>query len=185
MQILEHILKIRREKAKHEFSQTVGNQLATIWHCETWFANFALRISHCQILQPQNTVHLSHTKMQTFAKIRIAKFAAKFATSFALRNSLWFFALRNFALRNSLWFFALPNSQCGFSHCEIRCGFSHCEISHCEIRCGFSHCEIRNTLRTVCELIAKIPTVLPSDFVLRITFSSELRFRCFWYRWKA
>ena len=199
MQILEHILKIRREKAKHEFSQTVGNQLATIWHCEMWFANFALRISHCQILQPQNTVHLSHTKMQNLSEnshcqicsqirsqirnqFRIAKFAMWF---FALRNSLWFFALRNFALRNSLWFFALPNSQCGFSHCEIRCGFSHCEISHCEIRCGFSHCEIRNTLRTVCELIAKIPTVLPSDFVLRITFSSELRFRRFWYRWKA
>ena len=28
MQILEHILKIRREKEKHEFSQTVGNHLA-------------------------------------------------------------------------------------------------------------------------------------------------------------
>ena len=27
MQILEHILKIRREKEKHEFSQTVGNHL--------------------------------------------------------------------------------------------------------------------------------------------------------------
>ena len=176
MQILEHILKIRREKAKHEFSQTVGNQLATIWHCEMWFANFALRISHFQILQPQNTVHLSHTKMQNLCEnshcqiysqirnqFRIAKFAvvfriakfriAKFAMwFFALRNSLWFFALRNFALRNSLWFFALRNSQ-----------------------------HIANSLRTDCE----IPTVLPSDFVLRITFSSELRFRRFWYRWKA
>ena len=134
MQILEHILKIRREKAKHEFSQTVGNQLATIWHCEMWFPNFALRISHCQILQPQNTVHLSHTKMQNLCEnshcqicsqirnqFRIAKFAvvfriAKFAVVFRIAKfAMWFFALRNslwfFALRNSLWFFALRNSQ--------------------------------------------------------------------------
>ena len=148
MQILEHILKIRREKAKHEFSQTVGNQLATIWHCEIWFANFALRISHCE-----NSVATKHYSFVSQKR----------------QNPL-----RNFALRISqcgLRIFALRNLQCGFSHCEIRCGFSHCEI--------------RNTLRTVCELIAKIPTVLPSDFVLRITFSSELRFRRFWYRWKA
>ena len=118
MQILEHILKIRREKAKQKFSQTVGNQLATIWHCEMWFANFALRNSPT-------------TKHCSFVSHKNAK------------------PLRKFALPN-----LHPNSQ-PVSHCEIRCGFSHCEISHCEIRCGFSHCEIRNTLRTVCELIAK------------------------------
>ena len=177
MQILEHILKIRREKAKHEFSQTVGNQLATIWHCEMWFANFAL---------PNSPT----TKHCSFVSHKNAK------------------PLRKFALPN-----LQPNSQ-PVSHCEIRCGFSHCEISHCEIRCGFSHCQIRNVVfriakfavvfriakfriakfavvfriakfATHCELIAKIPTVLPSNFVLRITFSSELRFRRFWYRWKA
>ena len=128
MQILEHILKIRREKEKHEFSQTVGNHLA--------LRNFlfALRNLQCGF---------------RIAKFRIAKFAVVFRIA---KFAMW---------------------------------FSHCEISHCEIRCGFSHCEIRNTLRTVCELIAKIPTVLPSNFVLRITFSSELRFRRFWYRWKA
>ena len=57
MQILEHILKIRREKEKHEFSQTVGNHLA-------------LRNLQCGF---------------RIAKFRIAKFAvvfriAKFAT---------------------------------------------------------------------------------------------------------
>ena len=82
MQILEHILKIRREKEKHEFSQMVFR-----------IAKFAV--------------------VFRIAKFRIAKFA------------------------------------------------------------------------THCEQFAKIPTVLPSDFVLRITFSSELRFRRFWYRWKA
>ena len=179
MQILEHILKIRREKEKHEFSQTVGNQLATIWHCEIFFshceicnvvfriAKFAMWFSHCEISHCEIRSGFSHCEIRNVV-FRIAKFA--------------------------MWF-----SHCEISHCEIRSGFSHCEIrnvvfriakfamwfSHCEIRCGFSHCEIRNTLRTVCELIAKIPTVLPSDFVLRITFSSELRFRRFWYRWKA
>ena len=181
MQILEHILKIRREKKQN---MNFRKQLAISWQ-PFGIAKCGFPTSHCEFriakFSNHKTLFICLTqKCKTFAKIRIAKFAAKFATSFALRNSLWFFALRNFALRNSLWFFALPNSQCGFSHCEIRCGFSHCEI-----RCGFSHCEIRNTLRTVCELIAKIPTVLPSDFVLRITFSSELRFRRFWYRWKA
>ena len=128
MQILEHILKIRREKEKHEFSQTVGNHLA--------LRNFlfALRNLQCGF---------------RIAKFRIAKFRiAKFAVIFRIAKF-------------AMWF------------------------SHCEIRCGNSHCEIRSTLRTHCELIAKIPTVLPSDFVLRITFSSELRFRRFWYRWKA
>ena len=184
MQILEHILKIRREKAKHEFSQTVGNQLATIWHCEMWFANFALRISHCQILQPQNTVHLSHTKMQNLCEnshcqiysqirnqFRIAKFAvvfriakfriAKFAVVFRIAKfAMWFFALRN-----SLWFFALRN----FALRNSLWFFALRNSQH-----------IANSLK-----LRKIPTVLPSDFVLRITFSSELRFRCFWYRWKA
>ena len=77
MQILEHILKIRREKEKHEFSQTVGNQLATIWHCEIFF-------SHCEIC---NVVFALRNLQCGFriAKFRIAKFAvvfriAKFAT---------------------------------------------------------------------------------------------------------
>ena len=128
MQILEHLLKIRREKAKQEFWQTVGNQLATIWHCEIGIANFALRISHCEILQPQNTVHLSHTHPQILSEI----------------------------------------SQCGLRNSQQPCQFRNCIAKFA-------------TLRTDCE----IPTVLPSDFVLRITFSSELRFRRFWYRWKA
>ena len=93
MQILEHILKIRREKEKHEFSQMV---------------------------------------------FRIAK-----------------------------WIFALPN---GFSHCAVVFRIAKFRIAK---------------FATHCEQFAKIPTVLPSDFVLRITFSSELRFRRFWYRWKA
>ena len=125
MQILEHILKIRREKEKQKFSFRI--------------AKFAMWFSHCEISHCEIRCDFSHCEIRNVV-FRIAKFA--------------------------MW-------------------FSHCEISHCEIRCGFSHCEIRSTLRTVCELIAKIPTVLPSDFVLRITFSSELRFRRFWYRWKA
>ena len=142
MQILEHILKIRTEKAKQEFWQTVGNQLATIWHCEIGIAKLALRNWHCEIRKPQCTIHLSHKNVKTLAKFRIAKFA------------MWF---AKFAI-------ALPISQ---MHCEIR--------------------NLANRLRTDCEFRnpIKIPTVLPSDFVLRITFSSELRFRRFWYRWKA
>ena len=102
MQILEHILKIRREKEKHEFSQMV---------------------------------------------FRIAK-----------------------------WFFALPN---GFSHCQMVFRIAKFAVV-------FRIAKFRIAkFATHCELIAKIPTVLPSDFVLRITFSSELRFRRFWYRWKA
>ena len=101
MQILEHILKIRREKEKHEFSQTVGNHLA----------------------------------------------------------------LRNFL-------FALRNLQCGFRIAKFRIA-------------KFAVVFRIAKFATHCEQFAKIPTVLPSDFVLRITFSSELRFRRFWYRWKA
>ena len=148
MQILEHILKIRREKAKHEFSQTVRKQFATIWHCEMWFANFALRISHCE-----NSVATKHYSFVSQKR----------------QNPL-----RKFALRN---------------------GTMVCEISHCEMAPWFAkfriakwHHGLRNFALRIsqpCELIAKIPTVLPSDFVLRITFSSELRFRRFWYRWKA
>ena len=136
MQILEHILKIRREKAKQEFSQTVRKQFATIWHCEMWFAKFALRISHCE-----NSVATKHY-------------------SFVSQKRQY--GLRNFALRN---------------------GTMVCEISHCEMAPWFA--KFRIAKFSHCELIAKIPTVLPSDFVLRITFSSELRFRRFWYRWKA
>ena len=59
MQILEHILKIRREKEKHEFSQTVGNHLAL--RNSQWF--FALRNLQCGF---------------RIAKFRIAKFAVVF-----------------------------------------------------------------------------------------------------------
>ena len=116
MQILEHILKIRREKEKHE-----------------------IFFSHCEIC---NVV----------------------------------FALRNFALRNCKWFFALPN---GFSHCQMVFRIAKFAVV-------FRIAKFRIAkFATHCEQFAKIPTVLPSDFVLRITFSSELRFRRFWYRWKA
>ena len=120
MQILEHILKIRREKEKHEFSQMV-------FRIAKWFFALPNGFSHCQMV------------------FRIAK-----------------------------WIFALPN---GFSHCQMV--FSHCAVV-------FRIAKFRIAkFATHCELIAKIPTVLPSDFVLRITFSSELRFRRFWYRWKS
>ena len=35
-----------------------------------------------------------------------------------------------------------------------------------------------------CEFSQPAP-ILPPDFISLITFSSELRFRCFWYHWKA
>ena len=132
MQILEHILKIRREKEKHEFSQTVGNHLA--------LRNFlfALRNLQCGF---------------RIAKFRIAK----------LPNG---FSHCQMVFRIAKWFFALPN---GFSHCQMVF-----RIAKFAVVFRISHC----------EQFAKIPTVLPSDFVLRITFSSELRFRRFWYRWK-
>ena len=149
MQILEHILKIRREKAKQEFSQTVRKQFATIWHCEMWFANFALRISHCEnsvatkhysfvsqkrqnplrnfALRIGNIVcEISHCEMAPwFAKIRIAK---------------WHHGLRKFALRNGTmvcemapWFakfrianFATLRTDCENSHCfALRFCFAH------------------------------------------------------------
>ena len=71
MQILEHLLKIRREKEKHEFSQTVGNHLA--------LRNFlfALRNLQCGF---------------RIAKFRIAKFAVVFRIA---KFAMWFFALRN------------------------------------------------------------------------------------------
>ena len=85
-----------------------------------------------------------------------------------------------------MWFFALRILQNGFSHCEFRkmvfriakfriakfavkfriakfriakfaVKFRIAKFSHCE----FSHCEIF----ALCEQFAKIPTVLPSNFV--------------------
>ena len=141
MQILEHILKIRREKAKHEFSQTVRKQFATIWHCEMWFANFALRISHCE-----NSVATKHysfvsqkrqnglrnfalrngTMVCEISHCEMAPWFAKF------RNAKWHHGLRNFALRN---------------------GTLVCEISQCEMAPWFAKFRIANfaTLRTDCE----------------------------------
>ena len=150
MQILEHILKIRREKAKQKFSQTVGNQLATI-------ANFAIWLptSHCEFriakFCSHKTLFICLTRnVKSLAKFRIAKFAMCWQIFFAMRNSLAIF------------------SQCEFSQCQFRIA---------KFAMPISQCEFRNPI--------KIPTVLPSDFVLRITFSSELRFGRFWYRWKA
>ena len=136
MQILEHILKIRREKAKQEFWQSVGNHLALRnWHCQLRIANFALR-KFCS----HKTLFICLTKAsKSFAKFRIANFAMWFANFRIAKFAMWFANSLRTALRNS----------------------------------------------QLCELIANFPTVLPSDFVLRITFSSELRFRRFWYRWKA
>ena len=142
MQILEHILKIRREKEKHEFSQTVGNHLA--------LRNFlfALRNLQCGF---------------RIAKFRIAK----------LPNG---FSHYQMVFRIAKWFFALPN---GFSHCQMVFRIAKFAVV-------FRIAKFRIAkFATHCEQFAKIPTVLPSDFVLRITFSSELRFRRFWYRWKA
>ena len=95
------------------------------------------------------------------------------------------------ALRNSL-----TTLHCSFAKFASHIKFQKLsEISHCQLRNGVAnfatalpisqmHCEIRNLanrLRTDCEFRnpIKIPTVLPSDFVLRITFPSELRFRRF------
>ena len=125
MQILEHILKIRREKAKQKFSQTVGNQLATI-------ANFAIWLptSHCEFriakFCSHKTLFICLTRnVKSLAKFRIAKFAmcwqffrnAKFAGNF--------FAMRNFAMR----IFAMP-----ISHCEIRNANFALRNSQCQFR---------------------------------------------------
>ena len=129
MQILEHILKIRREKEKQKFSFRIAKFAMWFSHCE---------ISHCEIANG-----FSHCQMD----FRIAK-----------------------------WFFALPN---GFSHCQM-------VFRIAKFAMVFRIAKFRIAkFATHCEQFAKIPTVLPSDFVLRITFSSELRFRRFWYRWKA
>ena len=134
---------------KQKQRRNFRNQLATIWHCEMWFANFALR-NFALRNSPAKTLFICLTKnVKSYAKFRIAKFAAKFATSFALRNL-----------------------QCGFRIAKFRIAKFAVEIRIAKFA---AHC----------EQFAKIPTVLPSDFVLRITFSSELRFRHFWYRWKA
>ena len=125
MQILEHLLKIRREKAKQEFWQTVGNKLATIWHCEIGIANFALRISHCEILQPQNTVHLSHTHPQILSEISHCEFRNVVCE---IRNSLANFAT---ALRNSQ-----PCEQ--FAN-RLRISQSHQNSHYFALRFCFAH----------------------------------------------
>ena len=120
MQILEHILKIRREKkAKQEFSQTVRKQFATIWHCEMWFANFALRISHCE--NSVATKHYSFVSQKRQNPLR----------NFALRNGTkvceishcemapWF---AKFRIAN----FATLRTDCENSHCfALRFCFGH------------------------------------------------------------
>ena len=146
MQILEHILKIRRKKSKAEI-------FAMCWQ--------PLRISQCEISQCE-------IGNANFAMPNGCQLNANF--NFAMPTSISQCQLQ-FRNANSIFATALP--------------ISHCEISHCEFSqqpCQFRNCIAKfATLRTDCE----IPTVLPSDFVLRITFSSELRFRRFWYRWKA
>ena len=183
MQILEHILKIRREKAKQEFSQTVRKQFATIWHCEMWFANFALRISHCE--NSVATKHYSFVSQKRQNGLR----------NFALRNDTMVCEISHCEM--APWFakFRIAKWHPGLRNFALRNGTLVCEISHCEMAPWFAkfrnakwHPGLRNfavRISQPCELIAKMPTVLPSDFVLRITFSSELRFRRFWYRWKA
>ena len=111
MQILEHILKIRREKAKQKFSQTVGNQLATI-------ANFAIWLptSHCEFriakFCSHKTLFICLTRnVKSLAKFRIAKFAMCWQFFRNVKFAGNFFAMRNFAMR----IFAMP-----ISHCEIR-----------------------------------------------------------------
>ena len=110
---------------------------------------------------------------------RIAKFAMWFSHC---EIPKWFFALPNgfshcqMVFRIAKWIFALPN---GFSHCQMVFRIAKFAVV-------FRIAKFRIAkFATHCEQFAKIPTVLPSDFVLRITFSSELRFRRFWYRWKA
>ena len=126
----------------------------------------------------------------------------------ALRNSLNHIhcAFANFASHIKLQKLS-ENSHCQIRKplCQIRKPLCQIRKPPCQIRNHFAnfanhiakfatiakfaiHCEIRKD----CEHIAKClrnfqfsPTVLPSDFVLRITFSYELRFRRFWYRWKA
>ena len=95
VQILEHILQIRREKAKQEFWQTVGNQLATIWHCEIGIANLALRNWLCEIRKPQFTIHLSHKNVKNLSEISHCQIRNVVCE---IRNSLANFAS---ALRNS------------------------------------------------------------------------------------
>ena len=92
VQILEHILKIRREKAKQEFWQSVGNHLALRnflfalrnWQCGFSHCEIRCGFSHCEI---RNVVFRIAKFAVVFriAKFRIAKFAvvfriAKFAT---------------------------------------------------------------------------------------------------------
>ena len=163
MQILEHILKNSKAEILATSWQPVGNlceigkQLATSWQSVG---------NHCEFRN---------------------QLANSSQSQLALRNSLapLHCTFANFASHIKL------QKLSEISHCQIR--KPHCQIRkpHCQIRnlAKFAiHCEIRKD----CEDIAKClrnfqfsPTVLPSDFVLRITFSSELRFRRFWYRWKA
>ena len=107
---------------KQEFSQTVRKQFATIWHCEMWFANFALRISHCE-----NSVATKHysfvsqkrqNRLRNFA-LRIGNMVCEIshcemAPWFAkFRIAKWHHGLRNFTLRNG-------TMVCEISHCEFR-----------------------------------------------------------------
>ena len=141
VQILEHILKIRRKKKKKKksktgifanCSQTVRNHLALRnVVCQLRIANFALR-KFCS----HKTLFICLTKAsKSFAKFRIAK---------------WHHGLRKFALRN---------------------GTMVCEISHCEMAPWFAkfriakwHHGLRNFALRIsqpCELIAKFPLFCP------------------------
>ena len=172
MQILEHILKNNKAEILAISWQPVGN------HCE---------IGNLLATSWQPLRNWKSVGNQFAISVGIAKLA--------LRNSLNHIhcAFANFAAHIKL------QKLSEISHCQIRKPLCQIRKPPCQIRNHFAnfanhiakfatiaklaiHCEIHKH----CEHIAKClrnfpfsPTVLPSDFVLRITFSSELRFRRF------
>ena len=133
MQILEHILKIRREKEKHEFSQTVRNHLALRnVVCQLRIANFALR-KFCS----HKTLFICLTKAsKSFAKFRIAK---------------WHQGLRNFALRNG-------TKVCEISHCEMAPRFAKFRIA--KWHHGLRNFALRNS-QHIANSLRKFPLFCP------------------------
>ena len=176
MKILEHILKNSKAEILATSWQPVGNLceigklLATSWQ--------PLRISQTvgnQFATLRNSLATIHCTFANFAShIKLQKLSE----------------ISHCQLRK-------PHCQLRKPLCQLRKPIAKFAITLPNSQSIAKFAKFANRLRSVCEfrkacellanfaILAKIPTVLSSNFVLHITFSSELRFRRFWYRWKA
>ena len=146
MQILEHILKIRREKkAKQEFWQSIGNQF--------------------RIAKSNTPVHCSFAKFashKTYAKFRIAKIRSEFANQFRNANFAMPTSISQcqFQFRNAN--FAMPNSQAKTLFiCLTKTSKSLAKFRIANFRNSLANFATALRNSQPCELIAKFPLFCP------------------------